>query len=357
MEMKAKVWNNIVVWCTLFVLVCIGIIVIWIDPAFHYHGPSAKFEYFLTTSYQRYVNDGIIRHFDYDAIITGNSMIENFKVSEYKDIFGGVAIKVPFQSGWYKEIDENVEKALTENPKCKTVIRCLDYARLVADKDSEVQNYDYPTYLYDDNPFNDIEYLWNEDVLFRLLIDNTIIYTKNGGKTTDFDKYSNWNDLYEFGKEPVMASYVRPNKRESEENLTLNEQEMVRENIRQNVVDTAKRYPDVTFYIFFPPYSIAYYDILNQNNSISWRIEAERIAIEELLGCENIILYSFADDYDVICNLNNYKDYYHYGEDINSKILQDMYTGNHRITESNYEDYLANIKNFYTSYDYDSLYN
>ena len=40
------------------------------DPYFHYHGPFSSFSYRLYE--ERYINDGISRHFNYDAIITGD---------------------------------------------------------------------------------------------------------------------------------------------------------------------------------------------------------------------------------------------------------------------------------------------
>ncbi|MBQ5676699.1 MAG: hypothetical protein IIV45_16850, partial [Lachnospiraceae bacterium] len=67
-------------------------ITIYIDPFFHYHKPLERYEYPLNIP--RYQNDGITRHFTYDAVVTGTSMVEPFSISSVNQAFGVNAIKV-----------------------------------------------------------------------------------------------------------------------------------------------------------------------------------------------------------------------------------------------------------------------
>ena len=56
-------------------LVCVVLcctLVVTVDPFFHFHKPVSSLSYPLVN--ERYQNDGIARHFDYDAVITGTSM-------------------------------------------------------------------------------------------------------------------------------------------------------------------------------------------------------------------------------------------------------------------------------------------
>lgn len=66
---------TLVIYCVLSTLtVAFNVIM---DPYFHYHKP---FEWQKHGWWQeRYINDGILKHFDYNAIIAGTSMVENFK--------------------------------------------------------------------------------------------------------------------------------------------------------------------------------------------------------------------------------------------------------------------------------------
>ncbi|MCI8991537.1 MAG: hypothetical protein HFG80_02235 [Eubacterium sp.] len=81
----------------------------------------------------------------------------------------------------------------------------------------------------------------------------------------------------------------------------------------------------------------------------------EQIAIEELIKYPNIKLYSFDTNFDLICDLNNYKDQGHYGEWVNSWILEQMQTDEYLLTDDNYLDYLETVGSFYANYDYNSL--
>ena len=75
MGMKASKWNALVLGGTLGMLFSVAAATVVIDPFLHYHGPLAGLEYPLLD--ERYQNDGIARHFSYDALITGTSMTQN----------------------------------------------------------------------------------------------------------------------------------------------------------------------------------------------------------------------------------------------------------------------------------------
>lgn len=347
--MNAKKFNVIVLVCVIAGMGLFALPTIIIDPYFHYHAPLSSLYYPIDN--ERYQNNGITKNFSYDAMITGTSMVENFKTSEFDEIFGVNSIKVPYSGGTYKEINKNILIALDRNNNLKIVLRAIDYTGLIKDKDFE--NYearnDYPHYLNDNNVFNDVNYVLNKEILG--LDKNILNDTENSGTTT-FDEYANWNDSFTFGKEAVLKSYNRVDKK-PEVTLSEEEKEMVRDNIRQNVVYTADKYPDTTFYLFIAPYSICYWDEVKQSGKIEYHIEAERVAIEEMLKCDNIKLFSFTNNFDLICNLDNYKDQAHYGEWVNSDILKYMKNGEYQLTKENYREYLDEIKSFYSNYDYE----
>jgi len=130
---------------------------------------------------------------------------------------------------------------------------------------------------------------------------------------------------------------------------------MVVENVRQNISSLTDAYPDVTFYYFFTPYSILWWQRRVEGGDIYRQIEAEQLVIEEILKCPNIKLYSFNNNFDITTDLNNYRDRLHYAEWINSVMLQWMHEEKYLLTEENYEDYLAQELSYYVSYDYNSI--
>lgn len=182
---------------------------IYIDPLFHYHEPLTNYEYPLNN--ERYQNDGIMRNFNYNSIITGTSMAENFKKTEADILFDANFIKVPFSGGRYKEISDNIRQAYRAGKDIKYVISSLDYSVLVLEKDAYREGTEYPVYLYNNNIFDDVNYVLNKTILFDQTR-NVIKYTQTGNETTNFDEYVNWSSGYEYGAESVLSTYTLVNK-------------------------------------------------------------------------------------------------------------------------------------------------
>lgn len=131
---------NGVVWILVFLISVVAILsliaasVVRIDPFFHYREPQVdKYYYYLNN--ERSQNNGIVKHFTYDAIVTGTSMTENFRTSEIDRLFGVKAIKTPFSGGTFKEINDNLSVALKNNSDVRMIIRGIDIGKMFDDKD------------------------------------------------------------------------------------------------------------------------------------------------------------------------------------------------------------------------------
>ena len=349
-----KYFFSTIVLCILF-LAFFTLLTYIVDPYFHYHKPYSWQSYTLDEKYQRYINNGIIKHFDYDAFIIGTSMTENTKTSEINNLFNVNSIKVPLSGASYKEINDNIIVALKNNKNVKKVFRSLDLVKIFDTANYMRYNADhYPTYLYDDNILNDINYIFNKTILFNNTLPN-IKKTYIGKESTTFDEYSNWMDNYKFGKESVLSGYSRP-KRKKISNITDLDYQNINENIGQNVINITKEYPNIDFYFFYTPYSIIFWDEKNQTGELEKYLIALEYISSMLIEQENIHLYSFLDEYEIICNLDNYKDTMHYSEKINSQMLNWMKDNKGLLTKENYIKHFSELRNFYTKYKYDSLF-
>ena len=335
--------------CILFI--GIGAVTVFTDPYFHYHKPfTSHFFYELPANNERYINDGITKHFDYDAVLTGTSMTENFKTSDFDAIFGCHSIKVPFSGGTFFEINNN-QKVAFKNHSIKYMIRALDYSHIRDDKNALRKDSVYPFYLYNDTIWDDTKYLWNFDVTLQIF--RNLNHTIKGNRgVTSFDEYANWNAAYTFGKKAVLEAL----KLYHTDPCTNGDTERARENIQQNVIDLASAHPETQFYYFFPPYSIAWWARLYEEGELEQQLFIEQIAIEMIVPCKNIHLFSFNTKFNWITNLDNYKDTLHYGEWINSEMLRLMKNDEYRITKENKEAYLQAEREFYTNFDYNSIF-
>lgn len=345
-------WTFGTVLLTLVLLCLFAAPTVYIDPLFHYHAPLEQYQYPLND--ERYQNDGITRHFDYDSIITGTSMTENFKTSEADALFGANFIKVPFAGGYFKEVDQNLRRSYASGHDLRYVIRGLDPEQFLASKDFQNPSFDYPDYLYNNDPFDDLNYLLNKAILF----DYTLAvpeFTAGGNHTPSFDEYANWSTRFSYGPPYAMQYDTITAEPPAPRSLTDEEKATIIESVQQNVAALAIEHPETTFYYFISPFSIVYWGRQYNNGAVQRQLDAEQVVIEQLLDLPNVRLYSFNNNFDLICDLDNYKDYEHYGEWVNSWILEQFQSDEYLLTQDNYQDYLDTIRQFYTTYDYPSL--
>ena len=349
---KEKKWGRGVLILELAALVALGAFTALIDPAFHYHKPLAGISYYIFD--QRYQNTGIVRNFEYDAIVTGTSMTENFRPSEMVDLFGVNAVKVSYSGSSLREIGDNLRRAFEANDHIKMVVLGLDGTNLMDDKDLLRSDVPLPEYLYDKNPLNDVSYLLNKQILLKYTM-RMLQQTYYRVGTTSFDDYSYWDGVYAYGPEPVLEYYKGPERAATEVAMDPETARTVRQNIQQNVARLAQENPDTEFYLYFSPYSAVYWATHLRAGTLDKQIEAYRIAAEELVQYENVHLYSFFTNYRWTEDLRLYRDYVHHNADINSQILKQFRNETYRLTRDNYLQHWQQLRDHYAEFDFESF--
>ena len=353
-EAKSSMNKKWIVWtlaALVIALVLYASVTVYIDPLFHYHAPLPQYQYPIED--ERYQNDGILRHFEYDGIITGTSLSERFKTSVADKLFNANFGKGGLAGSCFWEQHERLERAFKSNDKIKYVIRTLDADNLFTAKDENPYG-DLPEYLYNDNIFDDVNYVLNKEIFARSL--RVIDYTKMGKKTTTFD-----NAIVEMsqrkytGAEAVLACYTLGEPATEESHITEQEKQKLLDNLHQNVTDLIEENPNTEFYLFFPPYSICFWDTQYNLGMVSKIEEAQAAVIEELLQYKNVKLFGFDWDFGTVCDLDNYFDLIHFSTEVSEQLLRYMADGEYLITKENYHEYLADVSNFYHYYNYAAL--
>lgn len=352
--MNRKKWAVSLISLYVAVMLLIGGVVVIVDPYFHYHAPIKGLSYSLEDVF--YVNDGVSKHFKYNAIITGTSMTRDFKTGEADELFDKDFVRLTYHGEGFKRIGNSLVTAIDANEDLDFVIWGVDTMWLIADEDWEGYE-EYPDYLFDDIWWNDVNYLYNKEILWKDVVPEVIRSIQQKPADT-FDDYAATDNG--MGKENVLRQYERPSREEKPDGQEETDDlfTTMERTLAQNVLPVIESNPDVTFYIFFPPYSICWWDGLNQRGTdvMMRRIDMEQYVIEHLLAYDNVRLFSFFNNHELICNLNNYVDEAHYTGNISSQILIWMKEGEYELTEDNYRDYLADIRDFYGHYDYESIF-
>lgn len=340
--MKEKNWNMVVLGGTLGLLSIIGLITFVIDPYLHYRKPNGSLEYPLKD--ERYINDGIARNYEYEAMITGTSMAQNFKASQMEELWQVPTIKTAYSGATFHELNESIRRAISYNHDLKYVLCSLDGSRI--NHDAYTDSYEgYPEYLYDKNPFNDVNYLLNKEVVPKTIA--VVNYTRAGNKTTSMDAYGSWSQYKVYGKEAVEVTVVPKQAAAETVSFSSEDAKRVRENISENYLKTALENPEVTFYFYLPPYSIYYWEDLVKTGQMEAQLKAEELAVSLLIQASNIHVYGFADRTEITANLDNYMDILHYGDWINEEIMDMIYRGEGELTKENYKEYFQKIRELY----------
>ena len=345
--------KRVVIICILLLLplVITALTVVICDPFFHYHKPIKGYPYALEN--ERYQNDGIAKHFDYELMITGSSTTQVLLPSCASELWGCEAVRMSFAGGSLYETAGLVDTAVSSNKDLKVVIRGLDIGRLVQEKDT-VDYEDIPEYLYDKNPFNDYRYLFNRDVMTS--IGRSAAKLASGQKADSFDDYENWNDSKVFGKEAVLTTFERLPLTDEKQVFTEEDRRIEDENLYENIIKTAKNNPDIEFIVFIPPVNVCYWDASLRSGGFDYTLDALSEAFLKRSEADNIKVYAFDDCTEITCNFDNYIDGLHFGEETGKYILESIHSDNHRITMDNKDEYLDRIRNIYSAYDYESIF-
>ena len=335
----------------LIILILFGGFTYYIDPVCHYHKPLEKYDY--TGVYAYYLNDGIIRNYDFTAVITGTSMTDNFKTSEAEALFGGSFVKLPLSGTSFKEISNQISRIYARGKSPSLIIRALDEDMIYMDKDSSTRDFSEFEYMYNDRLLDDVKYLINLEMFFRYTRELMGKKNESGNPPIDFDRYCSWE--FDTGKAAVTASYTLPETAETERVFTEADRQLVVENIAQNVTAVAYEHPETDFICYIAPYSVGFWDMMNAGKKIHWQIEAEKTAVEEILRCPNIRLYAFSDNFELVSDLDNYSDDHHYDGNVSSRLLGWMSEDKYRLSEENYEEYFEKIEQYFSEFDYAQL--
>ncbi len=270
-------------------------------------------------------------------------------------LFGVSTVKTCFSGATLKETGDHLQRAVQANPGIRVILRGIDGWSLFDHKDLMRTDAAYPDYLYDSNPVNDVQYLFNKEILLQYTME-VLKHTLKGEPTTDFDTYSSWDSSLT-GRDVILSKYQRPEKTgDSTSGLTDEEKSSITETLQQNVIAIARDNPHIRFYYFFTPYSIYYMDYLNRQGLSLKYFQAYQLATELLLEQENICLYSFFSDYDTITDPDLYTDITHYHAPVNSLLLQRMAKGEYLLTKENAARHWQQVSDYYLAYDYASLF-
>ena len=298
-----------------------------VDPFQHYRKPS-WYEARYYRPLQRYVNPGMARHDDYDTVITGSSMMENYRNAEAGRILGGKVIDLAMGAMTAYEQRELLATIFAAG-RAKHVIFDLNFNAFAGSPTMQVVTEPLPLYLYDDNPWNDARYLLQAQTLAKSA--EIALGLRRGRYSTNADQPWYWADEYAFSKEATLRgldlAHINRDFKQAPRTL-----EGMRASFEANLLPLFKTHPEVRFSLVYPPYSALVWEDFRQRGQVEVSLAFKRYVFDAVRGLPNVALYDFQPRLDWVTKLENYKDIYHFSPAISRDMLVAIAGGTDRVT-------------------------
>ena len=306
-------------------------LVLIFDPFYHYHGPVFGMKAVLEE--RDYEVAGTLDHLEYDAVLLGDSLVENTNTAWLNELFGCRTVKAIRAGGSNADLLWYLDRAY-ETHEVKTVFYCIDKAAICASTGVTFPENDY-YYLLDRNPFNDWKYLWNKDVLLKKipiqLAYNTVLpYDEN-------EAYA-WYRTKVFSTDAMLSFYSPPDPVTTEETLPAEFDEnlaLLKERILAH--------PETEFYLFYPPTSMLWWDNELREGKLTSDYEMFRRIVTAFSGLPNVKLYGFFAT-EKYTQSDNYMDTIHFSPTVLHSIFSDMAAGDHILNDATLDTEIVKLK-------------
>jgi len=269
----------------------------------------------------------IIRFRTFDSIIAGTSVGHNFKCSDFDKITGGFSYKLTANAARIPQTCRLIDFAC-EKHRIRSAL--LDMHPLFLIKaPPEEGAFGVGRYYHGNTLLQDLA----DGVSLWSLKDREKYY-----KNKRFPKNrssSGWSrdDLYRWdtGKECSRAAlaYDTLVKNHLERNEFDIDLKYLPYNIHENLMPLFRRHPEVTFYLFLPPFAPFAYV------GRDYMLLARKAVMDNFLTLPNVRLYDFQGCPEICMDFDQYKDATHYSAKTSEWILEQIKEDNFRVTPQN----------------------
>jgi len=343
-------------------LVLIGTVVWVVDPLYHYHKPLLNLPIILEDAV--YQTAGAAKNLEYDSVIVGTSMTENMHTSWFDEEMGWNTMKLSYSGARSSDLKAIFGQIAQKEGSLENVIMDInDYQFTVP---GWTKYAEHPEYLYDDVLWNDYEYLYNHDIVIRCAercLDGLL------GVQDNIDTAYTWEEESLFGKQMALESirslreqhlqnesgiedaYLVPGilSDDIEEKLNL-----CQENL-DNILPFLEENPETEVHVMIPPYSMLYWEEKVLSGELENVLAIYAYVVERLLQYDNVRIYYFQNEYDIITNLDNYRDSCHHRPEYNRYMFECIRDGKNEMTLENYQELFTEMYVFAKDYPYMEL--
>jgi hypothetical protein len=303
---------------TLALLGAVALLNYRVDPFQHFRLAPAT-EARFPRALQRYINPGLARNAQYDYVITGSSLMENYDLAEVAQLCDAKPVNLATSAMSAFEQRKVIEVALRHRAP-RRVVMTLDFNSFAPPIDASLPEISepLPLYLYDDNPWNDFPYLLGGTVAMRSL--SILAGVPVGRYSTDPNRAWAWDHEVVFSRTRAVYD-IDPADINLRFRQGLRNLDHMKASFEANIVPSILANPETKFTLVFPPYSIVVWADFAQRNQLDISLAFKSHVLGRLIAFQNVQILDFQWDAAITHNLDLYTDIYHFSPAINRQIL------------------------------------
>jgi hypothetical protein len=306
----------------------------------------------------------------FDSIVMGGSLSQNFEGDKIGSVLESdkKAIVMSFSGATPKEQTYVARKAL-ETGNIKSIM--WSFAPTWSNGlEVENQRHTFPFYLYNENPVDDINYLYGARsikitlsyVLRQIGLHRyAYIYRNLGlpsGRIVSWKAFGSWAPFDEERMAKVNARLFSERTQKKQNRRLDNASEYYKNGMRiipdyQDLPDDAfasefsvleeffEEFPDVDFTLVVPPLSTLFYHASPQE-MMERAVYRGKALVDFTKGMPNVRVFGFPER-EIITDLRNYKDAVHFGRNVYRYMTKKMERNENLLTPENVDQYTSDL--------------
>jgi hypothetical protein len=324
-----------------------------VDPLQIFHAAFGQAYY---TTNERLQDAGLIRSQDFDTVFIGTSIGLHVRPSSIDRILGGRAVKLAGAGLSSKEQRFILDAALAAKHPKRVIWQMDDFAFRQA-PDVDAADY-FPADLYRMNAKGVAGYLLDPAMLResigivarratkldRIMTRLTWIgYLQFGEDNLDDLNTIPAYALTQFGRDRALTWFHYFQEHPAKAAIGY-DQATIESSFQRDAIDLIQAHPDVTFVIFFPPYSILNYISLRELAPHDFKalFPINTYLVQQLARLPNVKLFDFRSAKNITHDLANFADLVHHSPGIDELLFEYLRDGVFAIDKQN-PDKMLNV--------------
>lgn len=324
-------------------LLLVGAYIVITDPFYYYHKPFFGAEAYMDNAL--YQTPGAAKNFQYDAVIVGSSMTENFRESWFEEMGLNVQ-KLSYSGAEIKDYERIYDIVFGSGNNVGLVITDLNGFQFASPVDAIY--HEYPEYLYSRYAPTDVKYLYNNDVFWEAC--GRKIEEIGFGRLKKDDSYT-WEEETLFSEERARYDYTLF-KDSLDESIAQGSYSKATDEERMQIAqdnialleDIIKRYSETLFVFYLPAYSNLYWQEVIDEDDLDLMLDMYTMIVCELSGFDNVLMFDFQDDLELINDLNRYRDVCHH-DPLGNRFVYECIRDTILKTGEHQNEYLVDVMN------------